>query len=171
MTPPNHTNARLTKSLVNELSQNIDLPSTLIRAESLFRRFQRTVEAIDRKTHFPSPSDASLRQRHSSSQSSLETRSTTPQPRRRPGPKSYDPSDTKRVEQARRAGREAETGPAPQTSARNDARIQGTRRLDEADDAEVAGRVVSPELRSLSSREVPVMKEEEVLAEGGGVGK
>ena len=45
---------------VNELSNTIDLPSTLIRAEALFRRFQRTVEAIDRKSNFPAPS---LRQR------------------------------------------------------------------------------------------------------------
>jgi len=45
---------------VNELSNTIDLQSTLIRAEALFRRFQRTVEAIDRKDHFPTPT---LRQR------------------------------------------------------------------------------------------------------------
>lgn len=43
-------------NLVNELSNNIDLNSTLIRAEALFRRFERTVEAIDRKNHFPAPS-------------------------------------------------------------------------------------------------------------------
>ena len=38
---------------VNELSGTIDLPSTLVRAEGLFRRFQRMVEAIDRKGNFP----------------------------------------------------------------------------------------------------------------------
>ena len=42
--------------LVNELSNTIDLQSTLIRAEGLFRRFQRTVEAIDKKNNFPAPS-------------------------------------------------------------------------------------------------------------------
>ncbi|KAI4112770.1 MAG: hypothetical protein LQ345_006131 [Seirophora villosa] len=41
---------------VNELSNTIDLPSTLLRAQKLFRRFQRTVEAIDRKQSFPAPS-------------------------------------------------------------------------------------------------------------------
>ncbi|KAL8704142.1 MAG: hypothetical protein Q9201_002692 [Fulgogasparrea decipioides] len=41
---------------VNELSNAIDLPSTLLRAQYLFRRFQRTVEAIDRKQSFPAPS-------------------------------------------------------------------------------------------------------------------
>ncbi|CAD0113256.1 unnamed protein product, partial [Aureobasidium uvarum] len=45
---------------VNELSNTIDLQSTMIRAEALFRRFQRVVEHIDRKDHFPTPT---LRQR------------------------------------------------------------------------------------------------------------
>ncbi|KAK6080237.1 GTPase-activating protein GYP7 [Seiridium cupressi] len=40
---------------VNELSNTIDLDSTLIRAEALFRRFQRRVEAIDKKQNFPKP--------------------------------------------------------------------------------------------------------------------
>jgi hypothetical protein len=40
---------------VNELSNTIDLPSTLLRAQALFRRFQRTVEAIDKKYSFPAP--------------------------------------------------------------------------------------------------------------------
>jgi hypothetical protein len=34
---------------VNELSNTIDLGITRARAEALFRRFQRTVEAADRK--------------------------------------------------------------------------------------------------------------------------
>ncbi|KAF1353122.1 rab-GTPase-TBC domain-containing protein [Delphinella strobiligena] len=46
---------------VNELSGTIDLQSTLTRAEALFRRFQRTVEAVDRKDNFPTPSN--VRQR------------------------------------------------------------------------------------------------------------
>ena len=40
---------------VNELSGTIDLESTLIRAEALFRRFQRLVEAVDKKENFPAP--------------------------------------------------------------------------------------------------------------------
>ncbi len=50
---------------VNELSGTIDLPSTLMRAEGLFRRFEKTVEAVDRKSHFPAPGGAgsSTRQR------------------------------------------------------------------------------------------------------------
>ena len=48
--------ARLTlRKTVNELSNSIDLESTLIRAEALFRRFKRLVEAIDKKQNFPAP--------------------------------------------------------------------------------------------------------------------
>ena len=45
---------------VNELSNTIDLNSTLIRAQALFRRFQRTVEAVDKRNNFPT---APVRQR------------------------------------------------------------------------------------------------------------
>jgi hypothetical protein len=38
---------------VNELSGTIDLDSTIIRAEALYKRFQRMVEAVDRKSNFP----------------------------------------------------------------------------------------------------------------------
>jgi len=38
---------------INELSGTIDLQSTLIRAENLFHKFEKMVEAIDRKDHFP----------------------------------------------------------------------------------------------------------------------
>ncbi|KAF3931378.1 hypothetical protein ABW19_dt0200332 [Dactylella cylindrospora] len=40
---------------INELSGTIELNSTLIRAEALFYKFQRTVEASDRRNGFPSP--------------------------------------------------------------------------------------------------------------------
>lgn len=50
--PYRHTNRLF---VVNELSTTIDLESTLVRAEALFRRFQRTVEAIDKKSNFPAP--------------------------------------------------------------------------------------------------------------------
>ena len=43
------------QSVVNELSNRMDLPSALQGAQALFRRFQRTVEAIDKKDNFPTP--------------------------------------------------------------------------------------------------------------------
>lgn len=39
----------------------MDLESTLVRAESLYRRFQRTVETIDKKGNFPSAPGARQR--------------------------------------------------------------------------------------------------------------
>ena len=47
---------------VNELSGTIDLQSTLLRSEGLFRRFEKTVEAVDKKDNFPIP-NAGTRQR------------------------------------------------------------------------------------------------------------
>ncbi|KAG5970747.1 hypothetical protein E4U55_001477 [Claviceps digitariae] len=37
----------------------MDLESTLIRAEALYRKFQRLVEAIDKKQNFPAPRQGS----------------------------------------------------------------------------------------------------------------
>ena len=49
---------------INELSNTMDLQEMLMRAEGLFKRFEKTVEAIDRKTSFPMPSGGGeLRQR------------------------------------------------------------------------------------------------------------
>ena len=48
-------------STVNELSGTMDLESTLVRAEALFRRFQRTVETVDKKGNFPSAPQARQR--------------------------------------------------------------------------------------------------------------
>lgn len=48
---------------INELSNTIDLQSTLIRAENLFHKFEKMVEAIDKKNNFPSaPVDMKQRQ-------------------------------------------------------------------------------------------------------------
>ncbi|KAI0007378.1 GTPase-activating protein GYP7 [Xylariaceae sp. FL0662B] len=66
---------------VNELSNRIDLDSTLIRAEALFRRFQRLIEAIDKKQNFPAP--RVLGGSHSSTPSPATSRlSGSPQQRR-----------------------------------------------------------------------------------------
>lgn len=52
---PRRCQISLMKTPVNELSNTIDLSSTLFRAQALFRRFQRTVDAIDKKRNFPAP--------------------------------------------------------------------------------------------------------------------
>ncbi len=61
---------------VNELSTTIDLDSTLVRAEALFKRFQRLVDAVDKKGNFPTPK---LRLGQSSSDSEPAAVSTPPQ--------------------------------------------------------------------------------------------
>ncbi|KAL6242733.1 GTPase activating protein [Rhinocladiella similis] len=40
---------------VNDLSGQIELQETLVRAEALFKRFEKTVEAVDRRNVFPAP--------------------------------------------------------------------------------------------------------------------
>lgn len=61
---------------MNDLSNSIDLDSTLIRAEALFRRFQRTVEAVDKKGSFPAPK---VRQRPVASPQASTSDATTAQ--------------------------------------------------------------------------------------------
>ncbi|EXJ80289.1 hypothetical protein A1O1_08431 [Capronia coronata CBS 617.96] len=48
---------------INELSGTIELQEILVRAERLFKRFEKTVEAVDRKNSFPAPSGGDVRQR------------------------------------------------------------------------------------------------------------
>lgn len=54
----------------------MDLESTLIRAEQLFRRFQRLVEAVDKKQNFPAPRT----RKDSSPPSSSTSASASPRP-------------------------------------------------------------------------------------------
>jgi hypothetical protein len=48
---------------INELSNTIDLQSTLIRAEGCFKKFEKMVQAIDKKDNFPAAPAVELRQR------------------------------------------------------------------------------------------------------------
>ncbi|KAL9612594.1 MAG: hypothetical protein Q9204_008950, partial [Flavoplaca sp. TL-2023a] len=117
----------------NELSNSIDLPSTLLRAQHLFRRFQRTVEAIDRKQSFPAPS--SVRQRKPTTTSDNPAASTT---------KGKAPSNTK--------GKP----------------VTATTSNDISDKLEVEAKIISPELRSLLSRQVEKLDKSTVVEHGGG---
>jgi TBC1 domain family member 15 len=79
----------------------IDLQSTLIRAEALFRRFQRTVETIDKKDNFPTPS---VRQRRPQSSDSAngtsnqaETTGSSASTAARPAPPSTDVAEKAKV--------------------------------------------------------------------------
>ena len=48
---------------INELSGTMELKGLLIRAEALFKRFERTVEAVDKKQNFPAPGEGDVRRR------------------------------------------------------------------------------------------------------------
>ena len=144
---------------INELSGTIDLPSTMLRAEALFRRFQRMVEAIDKKTNFPAPI---MRQR-------------LPQPPpspslSRPGsnglPRRASSSNTPTA-----SGSGTGNGRRPSQAAADASGRERTARenIATATQAEKE-RLITPELRALLSREVPKLDKQEVREHGGGVG-
>ncbi|KAL9602858.1 MAG: hypothetical protein Q9219_001553 [cf. Caloplaca sp. 3 TL-2023] len=131
---------------VNELSNSIDLPSTLIRAQKLFRRFQRTVEAIDRKQSFPAP--PSVRHRKPASSDN-----TPPPP---------PPPPLKKVGTKADGKSNAVAATGNDNAAAAAAAASGTKETEE--------RVISTELRGLLSRKVERLDKKTVVEHGGGVG-
>lgn len=112
---------------VNELSNTMDLDSTLIRAEALFRRFQRLVETIDKKHNFPAPR-------------ALQS----------PQPAKMRPEGSGSAEQAGAAPEgEQQQGAA--------AAKKGKETAKKADKEEETLRMITPELRALLSRKVEVL--------------
>lgn len=85
---------------VNELSCTMDLDSTVIRAEALFKRFKRLVEAIDRKDHFPAP-------KRFYSPNHVSTTSARPQ-EDQSATASSTPAPAQRAQQQQRNGKSAE---------------------------------------------------------------
>ena len=132
---------------MNELSNKIDLPSTLLRAQTLFRRFQRTVEAIDKKDNFPTPP---IRRRTKDA----DTNKSSANPR----PKSSDggPSTT--------TGADVRNGSGHIRGSSNP--IENMVSSSEA----VKKQVISSELRALLSRKVEKLDKNEVVEHGGGIG-
>ncbi|KAL2146520.1 hypothetical protein VTI28DRAFT_3701 [Corynascus sepedonium] len=135
---------------VNELSCTIDLDSTLIRAEALFKRFQRLVDAIDKKGNFPAP-----RQRLLTAQSSESGGSGL----------GKEPSDTTTSAASAQEGTGSgtsnssggNTGKAPQQSQQQ----QQQQKQPE--------KVITPDLRRLLSRQVEVLPRKEVAKKGDGL--
>lgn len=127
---------------VNELSGTIDLQSTLVRAEALFRRFQRMVEAVDRKSNFPQAPGV-VRQR-------------LPEP---PKGGLLDGAGAR----VGHDGRQRQGSSSASASGRD----RGAAEAGPGGDRE---KVVSEELRALLSREVPRLEKREVREHGGGVG-
>ena len=119
----------------------MDLNSTLIRAEALFKRFQRLVDAVDKKGSFPAPR-ARLTQGGSGS-SAGESGSAAEPAAAAAGPASPG--------QARGAGK----APAQQGQQQQQQQVE---------------KVITPELRGLLSRQVEVLPRKEVRRGDGGVG-
>jgi hypothetical protein len=118
---------------VNELSGTIELEDTMIRAEGLFRRFERTVEAVDRQGRFPLP-NARMKERGDA--------------RRLGGLR-----DVKTVEErAERSGKSPHRGFASGTSSSDGQTTAPATGHISAETEKV--NVISPELRLLLSRRV-----------------
>ncbi|KAI9698025.1 MAG: GTPase activating protein [Candelina mexicana] len=162
---------------INELSNTIDLPSTLLRAEALFLRFQRTVEAIDRKQNFPAPS---VRQRKplpptspsstsSSKQDSTDTNkkdqngTTTGADTSSSGASKASPAQGSKGSESRSKASAGKPAAAAAAAGKGNNSQQG-RELSPQQE-----KVISPELRRLLSREIVKLDKGAVVASGGGV--
>jgi hypothetical protein len=141
----------LTYSKVNELSNTIDLSATLLRAEALFIRFRRTVEAIDKKANFPAP--------HLSLQ---------PRPHRTP---SEDPAILNPIQARLPNPRVRSSDPVVAPSSESDARSPKQRQADREifDEHKEKQNVITSELRDLLSRRVSKMDKTQIRKHGGGI--
>ena len=128
---------------VNELSNTIELVPILTRAESLFRRFERTVQAVDKKHNFPAPQ---IRQRLSSQSAneanpiSSPANSTSPQ---RPINATASSSGTDSNRNNNNVGKQVARGTGPE------------QRLGKE-------KVISPELRQLLSRDIVTLDKHQI---------
>ena len=154
---------------VNELSGTIDLQSTLVRAEALFRRFQRMVEAIDKKSNFPIPS---VRQRLPQPPSPSKTRPGADGRPRQSSQSSIEPDARRRssnlaaIASGPLTVRQQQANASASTSSRD--KTVGDY-IAEGIEAEKE-RVITPELRVLLNRDIPKLDKTEVREHGGGVG-
>ena len=128
--------------LVNELSNTIDLESTLIKAEALFRRFQRVVEAVDKKGNFPAPR-RSISDQGSSSTPAAANEASGSSPNSRPS--------------------NNRSSSATNNNSKDDAKGKGKAT------EEPASKVITPELRKLLSRNVEVLPRDTVAQKGDGM--
>ncbi len=130
------------------------MESTLIRAEALFRRFQRTVEAIDKKSSFPAPKLRQRPVRNSSSASAASQGATA----NTSGVDAVTAGSTN----SRRPGSSDVTRPVSADSKDKGKRVSG-----ELED--IRPKVISPELRGLLSRKVEVLPRKVVRKTGEGI--
>lgn len=138
---------------VNDLSQTMDLESTLVRAEALFKRFQRIVEAIDRKSNFPAPKP---HQHHGANRSTSSLGSSFVDVSSGESSSGRKPEDSNGTEAARGGDKGKQ-------------KRSVTQALQEMKTSEKEKKVVSPELRALLRKEVVVLERKVVRREGEGM--
>ena len=132
---------------VNELSGTIELEGTMVRAEGLFRRFERTVEMVDRQGRFPLP-NIGLTERGEA--------------KRLGGLKNTKTVEERAKGKRKSPQREAVVGRTSATDSQTGATVA------EANAAEKEKvKVISPELRLLLSRKVIELDQLEDGAENG----
>ncbi|KAL2168615.1 hypothetical protein VTG60DRAFT_7101 [Thermothelomyces hinnuleus] len=124
---------------VNELSSTIDLDSTLIRAEALFKRFRRLVDAVDKKGNFPAPRQRPVLDQASSS-----------------GP---GPASGQGVQAGASDGRDTSKSPTAQPQQQQQQQKQQKQ----------PEKVITPELRKLLSRQVEVLPRPSAAKKGDGI--
>jgi len=170
--------------IVNDLSNNIDLSSTLTRAERLFLRYQKTVEAIDRRSHFPAPS-ISLRARKPQAELPHPpdaTSSEVDDSKNKAGEQPIQPGGFigaiaaigAHQRQAGRPSTQQGARPQPQTAKGKGPASGATSGSDAnsalaGEDGDKSQRVISPELRDLLSRKIPKLDKSTIRAHGGGI--
>lgn len=141
--------------IVNELSNKIDLPSTLLRAQALFRRFHRTVDAIDKKHNFPAPT---LRQRKGTDTPTTGGSKSSPDKKGSATTNSVAGADA--AESISGNAASSRSNAAGKAKAREGPeRGRDTQQMNE--------KVISPELRALFSRKPIVLNKETAVEIGG----
>lgn len=152
---------------VNELSNTMELMPILSRAEALFARFEKKVEAIDKKYNFPKPPVRQRKRIESASQpttndSSANNQQNNANTRRPTNPTSSRPQPQPQRDSASTTG--------AQSSAGSSSRQTGPNSTSKPDTEPYMSRVITPELRNLLSRKVEVMDAKEVRERSDGTG-
>ncbi|KAL1862569.1 GTPase activating protein [Diaporthe australafricana] len=132
---------------VNELSGRIDLESTLIRAEALFRKFQRLIEAIDKKPNFPAP-----RFNFNTAAPSL-----------------FPPKPSPPAADAAANNNNANRPSTPSGGSNQQQQANKGKQPEPKSPGGQPQKVITPELRKLLSREVVVLPRKEVAGKGEGI--
>ncbi|KAG9233056.1 GTPase-activating protein GYP7 [Amylocarpus encephaloides] len=151
---------------VNELSTAIDLESTLMRAEALYRRFQRTVEAIDKKSNFPAPK---LRKRNTNT-----SKITSKPPTASSATANTSGIDSVTANSTHNGAASSPSSPAtttPTQSTRDKGKQPATEGRNSQELQPQKPKTISPELRELLSRKVEMLPRKVVRKEGEGLAR